>query len=105
MGKREMSGTADSGGNTVLVVWQEFVRRFPTEEDCLEELARIAGLDGNCHCRHCGVRLPKRLYGARALRCYQCKRKNWLTARTLFHHMQLARAWLGAIWLFERGLT
>lgn len=86
-------------------LWAQFNNQFPTEEDCLEEVYKRANDGGMLKCHHCGNKDIERDYGQRTFTCLSCKKTSWFTAGTFFHHMKLARAWLGAIWLMDHGQT
>lgn len=98
--KDEQSATNEA---VLADLWMQFNTRFPTEEDCLEEVYRRANDAGSLKCHHCRNEDIERDYGQRIFRCKSCKRQSWFTAGTFFHHMKHARAWLGAIWLMEHG--
>lgn len=83
-------------------LWQRFTTEFPGEEDCLNELFRRASASGKFHCRHCGGSEVHR-QGTRVIGCNMCKKTWWLTSGTFFHGIRRPSAWLGAIWLLERG--
>ncbi len=87
------------------LAWAEFNARFPTEDDCVDELCRIFCENGLLKCRYCGLSDPQRDRGDRVFRCLSCYKKTWFTAGTFFHRVRSARHWLAAIWLMERGLV
>lgn len=80
----------------------EFEKDFPTEQDCLEELLRIAGIR-NKECRFCGHNEVEKRHGGRAGMCRSCKKLNWFTAGTCLHHIKKAKARLAAIYFADRG--
>ena len=83
-------------------LWSEFMSAYPTESDCLRVLSRFAQ-NMDRHCSHCGYRLTKLQFEARAFKCAACHRKNWHTAGTFFEGIQCLHAWLGAIWILGSG--
>lgn len=84
-------------------LWRDFLERFPSEEDCMEELCRMAYPNG-FHCPHCNSEVSKE-YGERTMTCRICKSTIWIFGGTLFEGMRLARPTLAAIWLRERGVS
>ncbi len=94
-----------SSESLLSTLWQRFNTEFPTAEDCLDELCKRASDDGILKCRHCGSAEFSKGSGCRLIICRDCRKPTWLTAGTFFHHVRLPRAWLGAIWLMERGAS
>lgn len=87
---------------TLLSHWQRFKDRYPTDEECLEELYERARLK---RCRHCGSDDFDRKRGDRSLKCRICFKTTWMTANTFFCRIKRPQAWFGRIWLFERGIV
>ena len=86
-------------------MWSEFETLFPTEQDCWKELYRNVLRDAALKCRYCGAEGLETNYTERVSSCKTCKRHVWITAGTFFDHIRIAKAWLGAIWLMERGVV
>src|SRR6185503_3530286 len=89
----------------VLETWSEFSTRFPTEEECLEELWRRAAEFGLLRCRSCGCKQLATMRPARVIKCRKCNKEIWFTGRTFFHRMRRVRPWLAAIWFLEHGVV
>lgn len=89
---------------SVIAVWNEFNMRFPTEEDCLEELCRRLFSKKERRCKNCGSSISTQNTISRAVSCMSCNSKCWTTAGTFFEGVRLVRPWLAAIWFLERGL-
>ena len=96
-------GARRSKDESLKVLWKQFNSRFKTEEDCAEELFKRHS--EAIQCRHCNCTEIESNYGARFGRCKKCRRKFWFTSGTFFNRIRLARPWLAAIWLMERGIT
>ena len=88
---------------SLATLWKQLHIRFPTEEDCLEEIYRRAALGAKCP--HCQGTNMYRSYGQRTSFCLTCKKPSWCTANTFFHRIRTARPWLTAIWFMEHGLS
>jgi hypothetical protein len=84
-------------------LWAEFNERFGKEEECVEEVYRLAIAEGILYCRNCGSRRFRRKYGERVMSCMKCKNDIWLTAGTLLHNARKIKPWLGAMWLLGHG--
>ena len=82
---------------------QAFDSLYPTNEDCFEELFRIAR-SGTVQCRHCNGTNLSRERGARFFKCLDCKRNTYLTAGTFFARIRAIRPTLFSICLMEVGL-
>lgn len=84
----------------IISLFAENLARFPTEEDCLNELRKHI----KEKCNHChSVRLLREV-GRRDARCLKCNRKTWLTARTFFSSIKKARPYLMAITLLGNSV-
>lgn len=81
-----------------------FNTQFPTEEECFEEIIRIAHEEGQVRCGYCNSTKLRRRRGSRIMHCLSCTRNSWITASTFFRRLRKARAWLAAIWLLEEGV-
>lgn len=79
----------------------EFIAKFPTEEDCLEELYRIARIEIKCH--FCFSHDLQMFANRRAGKCSDCNKETWLTAGTILDHVKKPMARLAAIWLMSKG--
>lgn len=91
--------------STVAFYITEFNSQYPTDEDCLEELYKRADSEAVHKCRHCGNSLLNKRYGDRVTSCHNCSKQTWHTAGTFFEGIRVAKAWLAAIWLMERGVA
>lgn len=80
----------------------EFNKKFPSNQHCVEEIIRR--LNANW-CRHCASRSVERGFGNRKLRCLSCNKYSWPLAGTFFERMKLSRLHLGAIMLQEQGFA
>ncbi len=93
------TGSANAPSLALLV--SQFEKEFPTEEDCLTELFRIAGI--NIQCRFCLCENLQVYENRRVAYCSNCWKETWFTAGTFLEHMKKPKARLAAIWLFSRG--
>lgn len=83
--------------------WNEFIKEYPNEEDCVSELfSRAYGR--SLSCTACGAQNIKKSGCGRLLYCHNCKQKTYALAGTFFHNIRKPRAWLGAIWFMEHGI-
>ena len=80
--------------------FEEFLERFPTEDDCLQYIRLVRWPDGFC-CPYCGSRKyweMKRLY----LRCSECHRETSVTAGTVFEGTRKPlRLWFHVIVVYD----
>lgn len=83
-------------------MFQQFKKRFPTEEDCWIELIRVIQQNDIFRCRSCSGRQFKHL-GGRKIHCANCYFATSITVGTLFERIRRIEPWLAAIWLMERG--
>ncbi|MBS1954057.1 MAG: hypothetical protein JST89_07725 [Cyanobacteria bacterium SZAS-4] len=91
--------------NHFLIVAAEvdFVDRvYPTEKACFSEIWRR--IRPNKRCQFCGSARLKLKFGNRIGNCGRCGKKFRLTAGTIFRKMRMARPYLVAIRLCERGI-
>lgn len=86
----------------ILALFEEFEDRYPSEDDCVEELYSCL-IDGDAVCRHCDSSATSRVPGRRVIDCLRCGRSTWFTAGTFFERIRSVRPWLLAIWILERG--
>ncbi|MCA9801084.1 MAG: hypothetical protein KC777_03815 [Cyanobacteria bacterium HKST-UBA02] len=86
----------------VLTLFEEFETRFPSEDDCVEELYCCL-VEGEAVCRHCDSFAISRDAGSRVIDCLRCGRRTWFTAGTFFERIRSVRPWLLAMWILERG--
>ena len=99
-----MPGTnKKNDADAVRRLWNDFMSAYPTDRDCLQLLSGFSE-NQNEHCSHCGYRLTKLQFEARAFKCAACHRKNWHTAGTFFEGIQCLHAWVGAIWILGSGV-
>lgn len=93
-----------AGEDKITRLWSQYKRKYRTDEDCLKELYRIAQRESLLECGNCGNQME--VAGSyKILRCKSCKMTCLLTSGTLFHGARKIKAWLGAIFLMERGVT
>lgn len=83
-------------------MFQQFKKRFPTEEDCWIELIRVIQQNDIFRCRSCNSRQFEHL-GGRKILCANCYFGTSITVGTLFERIRRIEPWLAAIWLMERG--
>lgn len=87
------------------IAWRDFMKAFPTEEHCLEELiVKMKSYGFKFKCRNCNSENLLRNWGARKYVCLNCHKRGRILAGSFFGFIRKARLWLGGIWLFERGL-
>lgn len=94
--------SSESRAQRVSALIAEFERNYPTEQDCLTELFRLARI-ADRPCRFCNHPELEKSYGSRAGKCHSCNRITWFTAGTWLHHIKKAKARLAAIYLAENG--
>jgi len=81
--------------------FNDFERRFPTEEDSVEHFARALLTEFIIRCRICGCTDLARAYGSRFYFCRHCGTKGWIFTNTYFDKMRKAKLWNATMWLFE----
>lgn len=84
-------------------IWQEFELSFPTEEFCWIWLNGKLKEKDALFCHKCFSRSLKFKDGHRKFRCSKCHSTSSLSAGTFFAGVRKLRAWLGTMWLLERG--
>ncbi|CAN5591743.1 hypothetical protein BH10CYA1_BH10CYA1_10380 [soil metagenome] len=77
-------------------------RMYPTEKACFTEIWRR--IRPNRRCQFCGSARLKLRFRTRIGNCGRCGKKFWLTAGTIFARMRVARPYLVAIQLAEKGV-
>lgn len=77
-------------------------RVYPTERACFSEIWRR--IRQNKRCQFCGSARLKLKFGNRIGNCGRCGKKFRMTAGTIFKRMRVARPYLVAIRLCERGI-
>ena len=85
----------------------EFLDRFGTEDQCIEQLMRQRW-PGGFECAHCGGREPYRVsHGRRVvLECRGCARQTSLLAGTVMQHTKLPlRTWFLATFFISQAKT
>ena len=82
---------------------QVFDSLYPTDEDCVEELFRIARC-GTVQCRHCNGTRLRRERGSRFFKCLDCNRQTYFTAGTFFARIRAVKATVFSICLMEVGV-
>jgi len=84
--------------------FEEFLKRFATEEDCVQYIRSVRWPDG-FSCPHCGAGTyweMKRHY----LRCSECRRETSVTAGTVFEDTRKPlRLWFHVMWLMMAQKT
>ena len=93
----------DNQETTIEQLWPLFNSLYKTEEDCVEVLLKILNDDEEVQCNDCGSQDIERGYGTRVGRCRPCNRTIRFTAGTFFNRIRLARPYVAAIWLMEKG--
>ena len=84
--------------------WALFNERFPSDEDCLDELVKRR-IEWMVHCPDCGNLNFEKQYFGRILLCLCCGLFLRTFVGTLFERMRRPRAWLAALWFLEHGVT
>lgn len=74
---------------------EEFNKKFPTDEACLEELQQFV-TGGDFTCGSCGHHSPELTENNRCLHCV-CGARQWIFSGTFFHGIKKPRAWLAAL--------
>jgi hypothetical protein len=82
---------------------EEFESEFPSEEACLNELYKLAGIELKClFCNASRVDIsPNRRSG----KCANCRRTSWFTSGTVLERMKVAKPRLAAIWFSRKGIV
>ncbi|MBY0360089.1 MAG: hypothetical protein K2W82_18955 [Candidatus Obscuribacterales bacterium] len=99
--KKQLSLAMNEKQARILI--RQFDKKFPHERDCVEELYRRIQKEQHLKCFNCRNKIKKE-YGKRMTKCEHCHKEIWFTAGTFFNRIKLARPWLIAFWLIERGL-
>lgn len=86
--------------NSLESVVEHSLTKFPTDQDCLDELMRL--VDIRCH--NCQSERLEIESGRRDALCLQCNRKTWLTAKSLFAWIKKPRAYLVTIIALGNGI-
>jgi len=86
--------------NSLELLLADNMARFPTEQDCFDELKKFIKIK----CNHCGSTRLAMNIGRRDARCLQCHRKTWVTARTFLASVKKPRLYLMAIILLGNGI-
>ncbi len=81
-------------------VFDDNLSRFPTDQDCFNELMKYI----NVKCNNCQSKRLDIKIGRRAALCLQCHRKTWLTAKTFFSAVKKPRIYLVAIQALGNGI-
>lgn len=80
--------------------YDEFNKRFPSEEECLNYLFRLRWADGYC-CPKCNCKENWKI-SASKYKCRQCSYQTTVTTGTLFHNTRIdIRTWFRVIWLMS----
>ncbi len=86
------------------VVWSEFAQMCQTEEDALKYLEELSPEEGLGCCHFCNSS-DTEIIDLRSFKCLDCRKVSFYTAGTFFDHAKRIRAWVGAIYLFEKGVN
>lgn len=78
--------------------WTGFQRKYPTDEDCIEEILNLGNFDARI-CLKCGSTEKLREKGSPLARCQECKKAVYLFNGTFFERLRKPRAYLAALWL------
>ncbi|CAN5237594.1 hypothetical protein BH10CYA1_BH10CYA1_08650 [soil metagenome] len=89
----------NSNSNSPTSLLADNLSRFPTDQDCLNELMKYIEVK----CNHCQSKRLETKVGRRDATCLQCHRKTWLTAKTFFGSIKKPRLYLMAITLMGHG--
>lgn len=81
-----------------------YFKQYPTDAHCWATVFSMISPDLK-RCSACGSEKVTLVDDARKIKCGNCKKTKRLTAGTFFHRIRAIRAWFGAIWLMERGVT
>ena len=78
--------------------WNEFLKWFHDERDCLDYIYKIRWPDGFV-CPACNIAtIPYALKNG-TLKCPSCKKETSITARTIFNKTRTPlKDWFGAVW-------
>jgi hypothetical protein len=83
----------------------KLMKKFPSEDDWVNELHKKMQMIGMVLCHHCGNTEVKHERGKRVVRCIACGKLSWFTAGTLFHKTKCVRPLMLAIFLMENGFS
>jgi hypothetical protein len=86
----------------LMLAWEEFQRKYPTEEDCIRALTRR--ICQGFRCIRCDHDIPEGSIGARKIKCERCKEHFRPTAGTFFHRARRLMPYLARIEFFELGV-
>lgn len=84
--------------------WQSFNEEVPSDQAAADYLYESLVIYNKIAC---ACDQPKIIHkpGDRFYSCQNCKKVSWVTSGTLFAGVVKLRAWLGLVWLKERGVT
>jgi hypothetical protein len=86
------------------VVWNEFAQICQTEEDAMKYLEEFSPEEDLGCCHFCNSS-DTEMVDLRSFKCFDCRKVSFYTAGTFFDHAKRIRAWVGAIYLFEKGVN
>lgn len=78
--------------------WTGFQKKYPTDEDCIEEILIMGNFDARV-CSRCGSVEKSRDLGSPHARCMECNKEIYLFKGTFFERMRKPKAYLAALWL------
>lgn len=88
--------------------FNQFIKRFPTEESCEEYLYQLKWPHGYV-CPKCGSRHGYAISRYGRYQCAKCRHQTSLTAKTMIHHSHLPlKKWFWAVYLVacdKRGIS
>lgn len=87
------------------VYLDKFKSLFPSDADCLREFWRRTYKTDVAFCQFCNTSQPDFKFNKRSFKCGMCKRKNSVTAGTMFENVRLPSPWLARIWFFENKVA
>lgn len=78
----------------------EFFAKFPTEQDCIEEICKQIEPKS---CPLCGGDQLVREFGSRIIYCRSCRGKTYCTGDSFFHRLRKIQAMLACIFFYQKG--
>ncbi len=88
-----------------VVYVDKFKSLFPSDAACLREFWRRTYNTDEAYCQFCNTSQPDFSFNKRSFKCRTCKRKNSVTAGTMFENVRLPGPWLARIWFFENRVA
>lgn len=96
--------TNNDDDNLFVEAWQSFNDEVPSEQAAADYLFDSLVIYNKIAC---ACNQPQIIHkpGDRFYSCQNCKKVSWVTSGTLFAGVVKLRAWLGLVWLKERGIA